>query len=578
MLFASVLNAQGVRVILANGDIVEQAGVGTKRVGNAELSVERVHAGRFDVELRNPTALPFGIGGLRRGTPLFLTHAALATPKGWTLSWAEEREAARAMEWNGQDVWAILGPWHRRTTDLALEESARWHHLMGGESLRWQMLAEAELPPSRTSEVADRCRLALGSVPAEDRALLAARYPRLDALRRQCTLPAEAPPWATPPGGRTLGWYLHWWHKRFDYGHSSPARGPFDWGVLPWSGGNSNAHYDTVAWCVENWLDTGDVGAWRLALLLARQMATRGFTRSDEPLPFPGWPAGYMNHCWQFEKTNTERPDSDGRKGLGHPGNYMPPHSSHAWDLGVLMTAELSNDPHLQRTVALRKAFLMGVGHERIWDGGFGIRPAAWHLRNLHAFRTLHNDAALDACAERFLDHCMKLVPKDVPWPRDAGAPEWQTPWQTALFVSEAARWRERGVGAAHWPRLVELWRWVLDKATTFTNEACGECLKGAYRVRISADGKEQVTEWLAPISTPLLLPLCAEMAKEDPRYARHLAAAQRTAGAAAWRGFGALAAQGPPEESDWGSSQYPGSMPKAAAELLLGARPIYLR
>jgi hypothetical protein len=38
------------------------------------------------------------------------------------------------------------------------------------------------------------------------------------------------------------------------------------------------------------------------------------------------------------------------------------------------------------------------------------------------------------------------------------------------------------------------------------------------------------------------------------------------------------LAAQGQPDESDWGSSQYPGSMPKAAAELLLGARPIYLR
>ncbi len=577
-LAGAVAPAQGVRVILADGRIVDQAGAGSTRAGALELKVEPVHDGRFDVELRNPTALPFGITAARRGTPVFLTHAAIAVPPGWRIDWAEARGAERAFAWNDQEVWDVLGPRHRRTTALTLEESARWHHLNGGECIRWQVLLAPEPVPARDGASADRCRGALRSVDAAECAKQRALFPRLEQLRRQFTIADTAPPFDTAPGTRNFGWYLHWWQRRFDYGHSAPCNGPFDWGVVPWSGGNTNAHYDLVACCIENWLDSGDAGAWRLALLLARQMATRGFTNTDEPLPFPGWPAGYLNHSWHFEKTNTERPDSAGRKGFGHPGNYMPPQSSHQWDLGVLMTAELSGDPHLLRTMAQRRAFLLAVGHERIWDGSWGIRPAAWHLRNLLAFRVVREDKSMEARAEAFLAHCMKLIGPEAKWPTDRGSPEWQTPWQTALFVSLAAEWRELGVGKGHRPRLLALGRWVLDETTTFVNEEVGECLKGAYRVRIAEGGRAEVTEWLAPISTPLLLPLCTVMANADPRYVRHLTAARRTAAAAAWRGWGDLSTKGSAGESDWGSSMYPGSMPKAAAELLLGARRAHMR
>lgn len=577
-LVCSAADAQGVRVILADGRSVDQAGPGSTRPGALTLKVETVDAQRFDVELRNPTSLPFGLAGARRGTPIFLTHAAIALPPGWKIDWAEARGAEYAFAWNDQEVWDVLGPRHRRTTSLALEESARWHHLNGGECIRWQVRKVPEPVPARASELADRCRRALGSVEAAERVKQSGLFPRLEQLRRQFTIEEVAPPFDVAPPARDFGWYLHWWHRRFDYGHSAPCNGPFDWGVVPWSGGNANAHYDLVACCIENWLDTGAAGAWRLALLLARQMATRGFTDTDEALPFPGWPAGYMNHCWQFEKTTTERPDSEGRKGFGHPGNYLPPQSSHQWDLGVLMAADLSGDPQLLRTMEKRRAFLLGVGHERIWDGHWGIRPAAWHLRNLLAFRVVREDKAMEAAAEAFLGHCMQLIGPDARWPTDQGSPEWQTPWQTALFVSCAAEWRALGVGTAHWPRLLALGRWVLDETTTFVPEEVGECLKGAYRVRLAKDGRAEVTEWLAPISTPLLLPLCALMASEDPRYGRHLAAARRTAAAAAWRGWGDLKQGGSAAESDWGSSMYPGSMPKAAAELLLGARRAHMR
>lgn len=486
-----------VRVELADGQIVQQNGVGSQRIGPLLVRLAEIAPSHWRALLRNEGA-PEWRSGAREATParVLIRRAGLGVPPGWTIEWAAERGATPA-GWSsdGLDAWTVIDSADRRhlladATDLG----SPW--LQGGETVWWDIIGAGRTPPAIDPAIKARLHPLLYMIPGLPVPV------RVDRLRSLYRIAPGSLQW---DGVADLGWWLRWARKRHTQGRLPDALGWMEWGAVDWSDGWSNHNYDPARHALSLYLRTGDAGAWALARLLAEQQVRSGFiwTASGDPM---------QAHRWRYEKSSF----------AGKVGDDRWAEASHEWDTGCLAVAHASGDPDLLEAMRLRGEQLLRMAAGDVWRRYWGVRFAAWHLESLRAFYLLTGDARFRQSAETKLRAWFGMLkPDETHWPEDGDPGLWY-PWMDAIMATQAAWWFSAGAAPECVPRLWDMTQRLLSDGCRFRTLSGAEYLEVGYEA-----GTRNL--WQSPPLTAFLLPVTWVASQGDARFKRHHAAARRT-------------------------------------------------
>lgn len=547
----------GIRVILNDDTIIDQIGFGTKKVGHVELSVKLIQDGHLRARVRNCGKPEWVRGGPATGDRVFIKAAAVGTPPGWNIEWAEQLFAWPAFEWGGMSVWSVLGPGDRHATHPRVPEAATWHFLEGGESFAWDIVQRPLMPPkgSKYEQLARELLYMLPAGEEQKEAEIAKQFPRRARLSSLYRITRSSFTYGSQD--HDLGWWMNWQHQRFTQGRVPQSHGPTDWGGIVGAEGHTNGMYDAVAWCVENWLTTRDPGAWNMARLHGLQRVAHGFVWSDVDVP-------RITHRWRYEKSSFG----------GHWGDYRFPEPSHEMDRGMYLLAILSQDPDLLQVMRFRGEALLNEPHP--WNRYWGVRQLAWHIECLWVHWIVTGDERFRNEAEEKIRYAFsRLRPDELWFPNDGMPPSQAETWQGAVMLAWTVQWI---TGAGICPelngRVYRMSQWLIDNTTKVVETPIGPCLLTKYQY----DTETGKTVWGSLSQASMYIPLLyAATLTERDTYLPLLKAAVNSGAGGAFQLLSSVSPELDPKLAQMDCPSYGYGATKIEGNIMWGNRPLFL-
>lgn len=518
------------RLILADGKILDRPGYGYEAHGPLVFASMEVNPHRRRLIAANTGQCGWLNSTWVGGHLEQIARAGLFVPPGWYPEDSAERGIVNAgWRHEGLAAWAVMDHGDRHPFNPLIPESMDMHCLEGGQSVWWDIVDGGELEPDRATPTAQKALAACGIMPHVQ---VPAAIERLRSLWR---FTPDSP--NLRPAVPDLGWWLYNAGNWFTDGGLVQS-GWKDWGAIHWAEGHSAHHYDPEQWAVALFLRTGDLGAWRMAYLLARQKAQASFIASL---------AGGDQSAWRYEKDGIS-PDED-----------------HSWDTGFVVVAHLSGDPGLLAVAKARGDFLVHFTPDvRYW----GIRELAWHLQNLRGHYLMTGEERFKDKAQKEIDRAFGLLrPGETHWPED-GVPGWWYPWMDCMVGTALWEWRELGIGIQHETRALSM---LAEACDIGTRPVDGGFLQGAM-----IHGTREV--WQSPRITSWFLPaLWILLQKDRPRWQDRYDEAMNTCTDGLFRGWGNISATISELEQSFAGSQNNLANPKMFGGDMHGTRDQFI-
>ncbi len=552
----SQADSLAIEVELTNGERHLLVGPGELRLGTTALRIREWGSGRFRLTIHNEGRPRWILGARTDGDDFFFRRLTAAIPRGFVIKdWlgkecTPDPGGSEALASRGAELWHLVLPEQSKDPHQAVPGSTQFHYLEGGTSAYWDVRTEADLlaPLPSDPEVVTLCRTWRGLGEFREDLL-----PRLVRLRSLMTASPGSAVFRSPV--RDLGWLALHWSTRFSGDRKPKALGWFVFGSLVGADGHSNHNYDPEEACIEQWLRSGDRGAYELASTLALAKIHHGLYRTVTDSP-----AAYR---WAYEKSSYP----------GKPGDYRFPEPSHEWDAGTLMVAHLSGDPDLLDAMRHRGEAVLRTKVPAL--RAFGARKVGWLLRNLRAHYHFTRDV-------RFLDRARELSqmvfdtakPGETWLSNDVLGPNAQVdPWQEALFYSEVLAFQDQGLRGSFSDRVPEFVRWTIDHGTRIVPSSLGPALEGGYTY--NRETKSLTAPW--PSTAIWFLPLLARLASENAADRDRYYACLTSSFGMAFQGWTNAAPLLPAREAQLDCSGYGAHGRKTMSQLLIFAEDRWL-
>jgi len=450
-------------------------------VGLDIYDLSAINTGRSADDLENPPAIPFN--------KFLLKEASVTLPTGYTVV-----DAADKLVTQVGSVASLLRADNITGLHPRVPESNTFHYIEGGERARWRVVGAGVDPTPPRTTVYD------GAIRGWFGMDLAARSKHRRVMRVKSLFTKNAFSEIFDNGNnRNMGWWAKWYTTRFN---DPPTKQLFGWihqGGMASGDGQTNYHYDLIAWVVERALDptisqTESDEAYAYAYRCALHQAAVGLRRSVDDLTA-------QQGALLYEKGIT-------------PGDYQWPLTSHEWPAGLIMVAIMSQDPDLLAAVTAHRDHLLALVLNTIWGRAWGSRKMGWYLEALrahHYFLTATGQTALAATVftkaqSAVVQFLSEVLGGETHFVNTGAGTRWD-PWQDVVTLEAMKRWQDLGA-TADWAKVDALSATVITDGTKLRATAIGEILDGGYVV----DGAYFETLSL-PHHSSLFLPLLTRMA-----------------------------------------------------------------